>query len=134
MKLTRLLSIAFLIATPLAHAADAPELYFIAPADGSTVKGPVHVQFGLRGLGVAPAGVERANTGHHHLLIDAPLPPAGKPIPADAQHLHFGGGQTEAVIELPPGEHTLQLVLGNHLHVPLEPAVVSKKITINVEE
>lgn len=134
MKLTRLLSIAFLIAMPFAHGGDAPELYFVAPADGAVVKGPVHVVFGLRGLGVAPAGVERPNTGHHHLIIDAPLPPAGQPIPADARHVHFGGGQTETMLELPPGEHTLQLLLGDHLHVPLEPAVVSKKITITVEE
>lgn len=115
-----------------ALSADQPELYFISPADGATVQGPVHIVFGLRGLGVAPAGVERPNTGHHHLIINAPLPPAGKPIPADKQHMHFGGGETETVLDLPPGEHTLQLVLGNHLHVPLEPAVVSKPITITV--
>lgn len=134
MKVTRLLSLACLLAMPLAHAEDAPKLYFVAPVDGAVVKGPVHVVFGLRGLGVAPAGVERPNTGHHHVIINAPLPPAGKPVPADKNHLHFGGGQTEAVIELPPGKHTLQLVLGDHLHVPLDPAVVSEKITITVEE
>ena len=114
-------------------AGDAPELYFVSPADGATVSGPVHVVFGLRGMGVAPAGVQHANTGHHHLVIDAPLPPAGKPIPANDHYRHFGGGQTEAVIELPPGEHTLQLVLGDHMHVPFEPMVVSEKITITVE-
>ena len=134
MKLKPLLALAFLVAMPFAHSGDTPELYFVSPADGAVVKGPVQVVFGLRGLGVAPAGVDRPNTGHHHLVIDAPLPPQGQPIPADANHLHFGGGQTETTIELPPGEHTLQLVLGNHLHVPLEPAVVSRKITITVEE
>ena len=134
MRSARFLSFMFLLAMPFAHGADAPELYFISPADGAVVKGPVHVVFGLRGLGVAPAGVERPGTGHHHLIINAPVPPAGKSIPADASHLHFGGGQTEATIELPPGTHTLQLVLGDHLHVPLEPAVVSKQITITVEE
>lgn len=133
MKLSRLLALAFLIAMPLAYSGDAPELYFVSPADDAVVKGPVHVVFGLRGLGVAPAGVDRPNTGHHHLIINAPLPAGGKPIPADANHVHFGGGQTETTIELPPGEHTLQLVLGDYLHVPLEPAVVSKQITITVE-
>lgn len=116
-----------------ALAGDAPELYFVSPANGDTVSSPVHVVFGLRGMGVAPAGVNHANTGHHHLVIDAPLPAAGEPIPSNEHYRHFGGGQTEASIELPPGEHTLQLVLGDHLHVPFEPMVVSKKITITVE-
>lgn len=133
MKLMHLLSLALLIAMPVADSSDAPELYFVSPADGAVVKGEVHVVFGLRGLGVAPAGVDRPDTGHHHLIINAPLPPAGQPIPADANHVHFGGGQTETKIELPPGEHTLQLLLGDHLHVPLNPAVVSKRITITVE-
>lgn len=133
MRSARFLAFAFLLAMPFAHGGDAPELYFVSPADGAVVKGPVHVVFGLRGLGVAPAGVDRPNTGHHHLIIYAPLPPAGKAIPADANHVHFGGGQTEATIELPQGKHTLQLVLGDHLHVPLDPAVVSEKITITVE-
>lgn len=114
-------------------AGDAPELYFVTPTNGATVTSPVHVVFGLRGMGVAPAGVNRANTGHHHLVIDAPLPPAGKPIPSSDNYQHFGGGQTEAYIELPPGEHTLQLVLGDHMHVPFEPMVVSEKIRITVE-
>lgn len=116
-----------------ALAGDAPELYFVSPANGAAVSGPVHAVFGLRGMGVAPAGVNHANTGHHHLVIDAPLPPAGKPIPSNEHYRHFGGGQTETFIELPPGKHTLQLVLGNHLHVPFEPMVVSEKITITVE-
>jgi len=115
-----------------AIAGDDAELYFIAPADGADVQGPVAVVFGLRGMGVAPAGIERPGTGHHHLIIDAPLPPTGKPVPADGNHLHFGGGQTETVLDLPPGRHTLQLLLGDHLHMPLNPAVISKQITITV--
>lgn len=115
----------------------APEgaaVYFIAPQDGVTVSGPVTVKFGLKGMGVAPAGVERANTGHHHLLVDIDeVPPAGQPVPADAQHIHFGGGQTETTLELAPGKHTLQLLLGDHLHRPHQPPVLSEKITITVK-
>ncbi len=109
------------------------ELYFISPTDGATVSSPVTVRFGLRGMGVAPAGVQRKNTGHHHVIIDAPTPPPGQPVPADDNHKHFGGGQTETTIELAPGSHTLQLVLGDHLHVPHDPPVVSERITITVE-
>jgi len=94
----------------------------------------VTVKFGLKGMGVAPAGVERANTGHHHLLVDIDeVPPAGQPVPADAQHIHFGGGQTETKLELAPGKHTLQLLLGDHLHRPHQPPVLSEKITITVK-
>lgn len=114
-------------------APEGAELYFITPADGATVSSPVTVHFGLRGMGVAPAGVEMARTGHHHLLINAPLPPLDKPIPADAQHVHFGGGQTEVTIELPAGTHELQLLLGDHLHVPHNPPVMSERITITVQ-
>jgi len=109
------------------------EVYFISPKDGETLKSPVTVRFGLRGMGVAPAGVAMENTGHHHLLIDAALPPLDQPIPADANHVHFGKGQTEATIALTPGRHTLQLLLGDHLHVPHDPAVASKPVTITVE-
>lgn len=115
----------------------APEgaaVYFITPQDGATVSGPVTVKFGLKGMGVAPAGIERANTGHHHLLVDVDeLPPTGQPVPADAQHIHFGGGQTETTLELAPGKHTLQLLLGDHLHRPHQPPVLSEKITITVK-
>jgi hypothetical protein len=109
------------------------ELYFIAPEDGATVSSPVTIKFGLKGMGVAPAGIQVENTGHHHLIIDADLPPAGAPIPADANHVHFGKGQTEATIELKPGKHTLQLLLGDFAHVPHDPVVASKKITITVK-
>ena len=115
-------------------APDGARVYFIEPTDGATVKNPVTVRFGLHGLGVAPAGVERPDTGHHHLLIDVDaLPPLDQPIPADAQHRHFGGGQTEATLELPPGRHTLQLLLGDYQHAPLQPPVASERITITVE-
>lgn len=116
------------------NAAAEPNLYFIEPRDGATVGNPVSVKFGLSGMGVAPAGIEIANTGHHHLLIDVDeLPPLDQPIPADDRHRHFGGGQTETTVELEPGEHTLQLLLGNHLHIPGDPPVASEVITITVE-
>ena len=109
-------------------------VYIISPADGATVSSPVTVQFGLKGMGVAPAGIEKDKTGHHHLLIDvAELPPLDEPIPADANHKHFGGGQTEVTLELPPGSHTLQLRLGDQNHIPHEPPVLSEKITITVQ-
>ena len=109
------------------------EVYFISPEDGATVDGPVLVRFGLRGMGVAPAGIALDRTGHHHLLVDAKaMPPLDQPIPADDVHRHFGGGQTEVSIELSPGEHTLQLLLGDALHVPHDPPVASKAITITV--
>lgn len=107
--------------------------YIISPKDGETVTSPVTVVFGLKGMGVAPAGVEKEHTGHHHLLIDTGLPPADQPIPSDANHMHFGKGQTEAVLELEPGKHTLQLLIGNHMHMQHAEPVVSEKITITVE-
>jgi hypothetical protein len=108
------------------------ELYFISPQDGATLASPVTVRFGLRGMGIAPAGIAMENTGHHHLLIDTALPPLDRPVPADAQHVHFGKGQTEAVVTLAPGSHRLQLLLGDHLHLPHDPPVVSIPITITV--
>lgn len=109
-------------------------VYFIEPADGATVKQEFTVRFGLRGMGVAPAGIAHPNTGHHHLLIDVATPPkAGEPIPNDAQHRHFGGGQTEVALRLVPGKHTLRLLLGDHLHRPHDPPVMSEEITVTVE-
>ena len=107
-------------------------LYFISPADGESLSGPVTVRFGLKGMGVAPAGVEREGTGHHHLILDAPLPDPDAPVPKDGNYRHFGAGQTEAKLTLPPGQHSLQLLLGDHNHIPHEPAVVSSRITITV--
>ena len=109
-------------------------VYIISPVDGEVLSSPVTVKFGLSGMGVAPAGVEKAATGHHHLLIDLDtLPDPGKPLPADDHHKHFGGGQTETTVDLAPGQHTLQLMMGDHNHVPHDPPVVSDKITITVE-
>jgi len=111
------------------------EAYIISPKDGATVKSPVLVQFGLKGMGVAPAGVKFDNTGHHHLLIDtdAPADP-GAPLPATDKIVHFGKGQTEASVPLSPGKHTLQLLLGDQNHVPHNPPVISRKITITVTQ
>ena len=103
--------------------------------DGDMVTSPFKVQFGLTGMGVAPAGVEKPNTGHHHLIIDTTLTgdELKAPIASDAKHMHFGGGQTEAMITLPPGQHTLQLVLGDWSHIPHAPSVMSTPITITVK-
>jgi hypothetical protein len=109
-------------------------VYLIAPINGATVSSPVAVKFGLSGMGVAPAGVDKDNTGHHHLLVDlAELPGMAQPLPATDQIKHFGGGQTETALELAPGEHTLQLLLGNYAHVPHDQPVLSEKITITVD-
>ncbi|WP_133511945.1 DUF4399 domain-containing protein [Candidatus Thiosymbion oneisti] len=115
-------------------APEGAQVYIISPVDGEVVTSPVRVRFGLSGMGVAPAGTDRKHTGHHHLLIDVDkLPPLDRPLPSDAHHKHFGGGQTETEIELTPGKHTLQLLLGDGNHIPHEPAVLSKKITIEVK-
>ncbi len=109
-------------------------VYIIMPTEGQVVTSPLTVRFGLKGMGIAPAGVEKPGTGHHHLLINVDgLPDVSLPIPADENHVHFGGGQTETTVELAPGKHTLQLLLGNHLHIPHDTPVVSKKIRITVE-
>jgi hypothetical protein len=109
-------------------------VYFEYPTDGAYVARKVRIRFGLVNMGVAPAGVEKPNTGHHHLLIDTPLPPLDQPIPSDPNHLHFGAGQTEAEVTLPLGTHTLQLLLGDENHVPHDPPVMSKpmKVTVTV--
>lgn len=119
---------------PMTKATPGAEVYIISPKNGATVRGKFTVRFGLKGMGVAPAGVAKANTGHHHLLIDVTqLPPAGLPIPADAQHIHFGGGQTETTLTLKPGTHTLQLELADANHVPFDPAMVSPPVTVHVK-
>lgn len=106
--------------------------YIVSPEHGAVVSGPVTVVFGLKGFGVVPAGVDRADAGHHHLLIDTDLPPLDRPIPADSKHVHFGQGQTETTLTLAPGSHQLQLLLGDHLHVPHDPPILSELITIEV--
>lgn len=109
-------------------------LYIIWPHDGEVIDGGrLWVRMGLKGMGVAPAGIDMEATGHHHFLIDTDLPPLDEPIPSDKNHIHFGAGQTEARLTgLAPGEHTLQLMLGDHEHFPHDPPVVSEKITIIV--
>ena len=110
------------------------EVYIISPRDGATVHSPVHVQFGLKGMGVAPAGVKFENTGHHHLLIDTDAPTdLSAPLPATDKVVHFGKGQTETTLTtLTPGKHTLQLLLADQNHIPHNPPVISRKITITV--
>ena len=122
-------------ALPRTAAPESALTYLLSPANGATVSSPFTIRFGLRGMGVAPAGVTTPNTGHHHLLIDVEtLPPDNLPIPNDANHRHFGLGQTETELTLPPGQHTLQLVLGDALHIPHQPPVRSEKITITVAQ
>ncbi|MEQ9694258.1 DUF4399 domain-containing protein [Shimia sp. SDUM112013] len=142
----KLVLIAAMACAGWAHAGETPapdgaSVYFINLENGATVSGPVTVQFGLTGMGVAPAGVEKDNTGHHHLFLNRP--PLGQGpddaeilengIPTDDNHKHFGGGQTEVQLDLPAGQHSLQLVLGDQYHVPHNPPVVSEVIVITVE-
>lgn len=108
-------------------------VYFVTPEDGAIVTSPVKIEFGIEGMEVVTAGTEKAKSGHHHLLVDTGLPAADQPIPADDQHVHFGDGSTATELELEPGEHRLQLLLGDHLHIPHEPPVTSDVITIKVQ-
>jgi len=131
---------AFVLASSLAFAQDTAhwpsgaQVYIISPHNGAMVKSPVTVRFGLKGLGVAPAGVKFENTGHHHLLIDVELPSdLNAPLPKTENIRHFGKGETETSLTLAPGKHTLQLVVGDENHIPHNPPLVSKKITITVE-
>ena len=110
-----------------------PELYFIEPKDGSINTGTVQIKFGLKNFGVAPAGYNIPNTGHHHLIIDADLPNLALPIPASKNYVHFGLGQTETIINLEPGTHTLRLLMGNYLHIPHTEPIYSEEITIIVK-
>lgn len=127
------------VATPAsAQRTPAPEgakAYIISPSDGAVVTSPVTIRFGLSGMGIAPAGVEKENTGHHHVLIDVDPSTVDfeNPLPADDNFVHFGGGQTEATIELPAGDHTLRLLLGDQNHVPHDPPVMSGPVTIKVQ-
>jgi hypothetical protein len=133
-------AIAVLMFPVLAFAGNTPAaanatLYIGWPNDGEVISGgkPFRVWFGLRNMGVAPKDVKIKNTGHHHLLIDTPLPPSDKEIPSDRNHLHFGAGETETMVDLPPGRHTLQLLMGDDKHIPHNPPIRSKKITITVK-
>jgi hypothetical protein len=126
---------AFAVAADRMAAPAGAEVYFIAPLDGAKLHGPVTVRFGLKGLGVAPAGVKFDNTGHHHLLVDTDISELNldAPMPATDKILHFGKGQTETVLNLAPGKHTLQLVFADYLHTSFDPPLHSKKITITVD-
>jgi len=141
MRIARLIVLSAVLVLPSAatHAQGKPQgkdalLYFVWPQDGATIKGGFWCRFGLRNMGVTHAGDDFQNSGHHHLLIDVNEPlDVNEPIPQDKNHLHFGAGQTEARIELQPGKHTLQLVLGDAKHYPFNPPLVSEKITITVK-
>lgn len=114
-------------------APEGAKVEIISPANGDTISGPVVVKFGLVGMGVAPAGNEIKNTGHHHLIIDAPLPDMQFAVPKDANYRHFGGGQTQVTLTLEPGQHTLQLLVADYRHIPHDPPIMSEKITITVK-
>lgn len=139
-------AVAFFGFAHIAYAGETPagegaSVYFVNLEDGATVSSPVKVVFGLSGMGIAPAGIEKENTGHHHLFVNrAPFgegedgaDEADYNIPADDNHIHFGGGQTEVSVDLPAGTHTLQLVLGDKDHIPHDPPIVSEVITITVQ-
>ncbi len=134
--ITLALTAGLLLATAATAETPSPpgaKVYFIEPKNGAEVSSPVVIKFGLAGMGVAPAGVEKEKTGHHHIVIDGKLSDYTAPIPADDTHKHFGGGQTEASLTLAPGKHTLQLILADKDHVPHKPAVESEVITITVK-
>jgi hypothetical protein len=122
-----------LIALEFSKGSPAAAVYFITPKNDDIVSGEVVVKFGLQNFGVSPAGLNVNGTGHHHLIIDADLPNLTKPIQADKNHVHFGKGQTEVKLELGPGSHTLQLLLGDYRHIPHSPPIYSSKITIVVK-
>jgi len=120
-------------ALPRTPAPAGAKVFIVSPKDGETVSSPVKVVFGIEGMGLAPAGEKNDTAGHHHLLVDSDLADPAVPIPADETHIHFGKAQTEATVELAAGKHTLQLVLGDYLHIPFDPVIASEKITVEVK-
>ena len=121
-------------ALPRSASPEGARVFFITPADGDTVSNPVKIEFGIEGMSVVTAGTDEMHSGHHHLIIDAELPEnLGMPIPADENYIHFGDASTSTEVTLEPGRHTLQLLLGDHLHIPHDPPVTSDVITITVE-
>jgi hypothetical protein len=121
------------MAMPRTASPEGARVFFISPADGDAVSSPIAIEFGIEGMSVVAAGVNDDHSGHHHLLVDTGVPDVGLPIPADAKHIHFGDASTATELTLAPGEHTLRLLLGDHLHIPHNPPVVSDPITITVE-
>jgi hypothetical protein len=142
MRIIRLVVVAAMLASAptlaLAQGKPPPKdahLYFIWPRNGAVIKGGFWCRFGLRGMGVTHAGDDFPNSGHHHLLIDVSEPVnVNEPIPQDKNHIHFGAGQTETRLELPPGKHTLQLVLGDAKHYPFDPPLVSERISVTIKD
>ena len=130
----KLMKILFIISTIFAtFSLNAnPKVYFINLEDGDRVESPFLIQFGLSGMGIAPAGTDRSNTGHHHLLINVDDIDLSKPIPSSSNHIHFGGGQTESLVDLMPGDYSMQLVLGDMTHTPHNPPIISQRINITV--
>ena len=120
-------------AMPRSTAPADARVFFVMPSDGDVVASPVVVEFGIEGMSVVPAGQAQADSGHHHVIVDKELPPMDLPIPKDANHVHFGEGNTRAELTLEPGQHTLQLLFADHLHIPHDPPVKSERITITVE-
>ena len=118
---------------PRSPSPEGASVFFITPADGDTVSNPIRIEFGISGMTVARAGDAQPHSGHHHLIIDAGLPDLGAPIPANDNYVHFGDASTSTEITLDPGEHTLRLLLGDHLHMPHDPPVTSDPITVTVE-
>ena len=130
----KLMKILFIISTIFATFSISanPKVYFINLEDGDRVESPFLIQFGLSGMGIAPAGTDRSNTGHHHLLINVDDIDLSKPIPSSSNHIHFGGGQTESLVDLMPGNYSMQLVLGDMTHTPHNPPIISQRINISV--
>ena len=118
---------------PRTASPEGARVFFISPADGDTVSSPVQLEFGIEGMRVVPAGVNEPDSGHHHLIVNAGLPDMTRPIPMNAQYIHYGDGSTSAELTLKPGEHSLQLLLGDYLHIPHDPPVASEVIRITVE-
>ncbi len=118
---------------PRTASPDGARVFFITPADGETVSSPVSIEFGIEGMTVVAAGDATPDSGHHHLIVNAELPEFGLPVPATENYIHFGDGSTSTELTLEPGTHTLQLLLGDYLHIPHDPPVMSDPITITVE-
>lgn len=113
--------------------AEGARVFFITPSDGDTVSSPVQFEFGVSGMDLAPSGTDRPNSGHHHIIVDHDLPVLSLPVPKDAQRIHFGDGRSETELDLGPGQHTLQLLFADHLHIPHDPPLISERISITVE-